>query len=214
MGTSNLLDAVESIDYKHFIYFGSSTEYGLKNDAMKESDLLQPICNQGISKAAATFLCMRLAIAEKRPITVLRPFNLYGGWDIGSRFIPTLILSALKGREMEITNSEYNHDWIFVEDVIEASLLATQNTAGGEIFNVGTGKQYSNDAILKIVEDLVGEKIKYRKGKFYPRPWDTKNWVADISKAKRKLGWTPHYNLTRGLQKTINWFKKHLDKYE
>jgi nucleoside-diphosphate-sugar epimerase len=214
MGTANLLEAVESVDFKHFVYFGSSTEYGFKNDAMRESDLLQPMSTNGISKATASLLCMRVALSEKRPITVLRPFIVYGRWDIGSRFLPTLILSALKGREVEITDSEYKRDWIFVEDVIAASLLVIQNSSGGEIFNVGTGEQYSNEIILKKVEDFIGKKIKYHKGRFPPRQWDTKNWVADISKAKKMLGWIPQHGLFEGLQKTINWFEKNLDKYE
>ena len=115
---------------------------------------------------------------------------------------------------MDITDSVYKRDWIFVEDVIEASLLSIKKSTGGEIFNLGTGKQYSNEDVLKMVEVTLGERIKYRKGRFPPRQWDTKNWVADISKAKKMLGWIPQYSIAQGLQKTVSWFKKNQDKYE
>jgi len=215
VGTANLLEVVDTIDFRRFIYFGSSTEYGFKNEAIKESSLLHPISVHGITKAAATLLCQRLALAEKRPVTILRPFNVYGGWDISSRLLPTIILSALREKEINITGPGYRRDWIFVEDVIEAALLALKDDrAIGEIINIATGKQTTNEDILKTVEDLMGKKIKCRKGTFSPRPWDTRNWMADIGKARKLLGWTPDHDLISGIRKTIDWFRLHQDKYE
>lgn len=213
-GTFNLLEATEPIDYERFVHLGGSSEYGPKDEPMKESDVLEPLTFYGAAKAAATLVCQQFARARRRPLVVLRPFSVYGYWERPTRLIPTAIRAALRNEELTLTAPGYRRDLIFVEDVVEACLRALQaETAPGEIINVGTGKQWTNEEVVDLVQALCGERIRVRAGEYPARLSDTTHWVADIHKAKRLLGWAPRHSLRSGLQKTISWLRLHQDLY-
>lgn len=214
LGTVNLLEATAPLDYHRLVHFGSSLEYGPKNTRMSESDLLEPVTFFGATKAAATLICQQFARAHRRPVVVLRPFSVYGYWEAPTRLVPTAILAILRNQEISLTSPGYRRDLIFVEDVVEACLLAVQaDNAACEIINIGTGQQWANEKVVEMVEAIGGRKARVRVGEYPPRPSDTHHWVADIRKAKRLLGWEPRHTLRSGLEKTVSWFRLHLDAY-
>lgn len=215
LGTANLLEATASLDYYRFVHFGSSLEYGPKDKPLKESDRLEPLTFRGAAKAAATLLCQQWARASRRPIVVLRPFSVYGYWEGAARLIPTAIRAVLSTQELALTAPGYRRDLIFVEDVVEACLLTLQaENVAGQIINVGSGQQWSNEEVIEMVQAVSGQRIPVRVGSYPARPSDTTHWVADIKKAKRLLGWEPQHTLRRGLEKTLAWFRLHSDAYE
>jgi len=168
----------------------------------------------GATKAAATLLCLQFARADRRPIVVLRPFSVYGYWELPTRLIPTAIMAALLNQEIALTAAGYRRDWVFIEDLVEACLLTLRaKKVTGEIINVGSGQQWSNDDVVEMVQGLSGRKVSLRVGEYPARPWDTTNWVADNRKAKRLLGWEPRHTLRSGLEKTIAWFQLHKEAY-
>ena len=214
IGTSNLLETVGPIDYEGFIYCGSSLEYGFRNRPLKETDRLEPGTFRGAAKAATTLLCRQFARAHSVPLVILRPFSVYGYWEQPSHLIPTAIKAFLCGGEIALTSECCRHDYVFVEDVIEACLIATQGQhAAGESFNIGTGEQWTNEEVIAVLRDVVGHDIQVKKGSFPARPADTAHWVADITKAGRLLGWKSKHSLRRGLEKTVDWFRGNLGAY-
>lgn len=214
LGTANLLAATAPVDYQCFVHFGSSLEYGAKQEPLKESDRLEPFTFRGVAKAAATLLCQQFARANHRPVAVLRPFSVYGYWETPTRFIPTAIKAALSNQEIALTASGYRHDFIFVADVVEACLLALKaEKIAGEIINVGSGQQWSNEEVIDVIQALCGQRIQVRVGEYLGSPSDTTHWVADIQKAKQLLGWEPRHTLQSGLEKTISWFRLHGNAY-
>ncbi|MEW6231238.1 MAG: NAD-dependent epimerase/dehydratase family protein [Chloroflexota bacterium] len=215
LGTANLLEAITPIDFHRFVHFGSSLEYGPRNKPLKESDRLEPLTFRGVAKAAATLLCQQFARANRRPVVVLRPFLVYGYWESPARLIPTAIRVALRNEEIDLTAPGYRRDFIFVKDVVESCLLAVQaERVAGEIINVGSGQQRSNEEVVEMVQAVSGQKVRVRVGAYPPRPADTPHWVADIRKAKKLLGWEPRHTLRSGLEKTIAWVRQHLDVYD
>ncbi len=214
IGTTNLLEATTSLKYERFVHIGSSTEYGKKNAPMNESDLLEPVTFHSATKAATTLLCQQFAKANRRPLVILRPFSVYGPWEDPAHLIPTAIMAAFRNQEIPLTVAGYKHDLVFVEDVVEACLLALEaNEIDGEIINIGSGQQWANEEVVNTVQELSGRKIKIRVGAYPARPIDTNYWVADIRKAKALLGWEPRHNLRQGLDKMISWFHLHEDIY-
>ena len=79
----------------------------------------------------------------------------------------------------------------------------------GEIINIGSGQQWSNEDVVDLVQSVTGQRIATRIGEYPARPFDTGHWVADIGKAKRLLGWEPRHTLREGLEKTAAWFRAH-----
>lgn len=215
IGLFNLLEACEHLDYLGFVCGASSLEYGFRPRPHRETDLLDPAIFYGATKAAGTILCRQYARAKKRPISILRFFSVFGPWESPKRLIPTAIAAALLGHDLPLTQGDFRRDFIFIEDVVQACLMASQtDLPPGEIINIGTGKQTSNRQIVALIEQLCGQKLRVFKGEFAPRETDTGHWVADNRKAKRLLGWHPQHTLETGLEKTIDWVKQHLDVYQ
>lgn len=209
VGTANLLEASNALDYERFIHVGASSEYGSNALPMSESDCLEPVTAYGASKAAATLLCRQFARSEGRRLVILRPFSVYGPWEPATRLIPTAILAALHGRDMALTVPGIRRDLVFVDDVMDACLAAAERGAApGEIVNVGSGREWSNEEVVAAVEALCGRKVRARPGEYPLRASDAPHWVAGIQKAERVLGWKPTHSLDQGLEKTIAWWSR------
>lgn len=218
IGTVNLLDACTDTGFDCFINTGSSSEYGLKSKSMSESDLLEPINDYGITKAAATLYCQAIGRKENLPIFILRLFSVYGYYEEPSRLIPYLITSCLKGNDLNLASPYSVRDFIFIEDVINAYIKIVnkkENIFSGNIFNIGTAKQHSVNEIFKLIKKLTRYKKEPHWGKVKLRDSDNaKVWVANNDKIKKIIGWEPKHNTENGLKKTIKWIKKYLYLYE
>lgn len=215
LGTLNLLEATTPLDYHRFIYIGGSLEYGARKTPLRESDRLEPTTFFGATKAASTLLCQQFARANRRPMVMLRLFSVYGYWEPPTRLIPTAIMAALRNEEISLTSPGYRRDLIFVEDVVEACLLAMKaEKAIGEIINVGSGEQWSNEQVVEMVQAVSGRRFAVRVGEYPARPSDTAHWVADNRKAQKLLGWEPRHTLRSGLEKTVAWLRIHQEAYE
>ena len=216
LGTINLVNACSKINFQCFINTGSSSEYGIKDKPMKETDLLEPDNPYGITKAAATMYCQYIAKKSDLPIVTIRPFAPYGYFEEKERLIPTVIKSCLMNRELKLSSPKSVRDFIFIEDLIEAYLLAIKNIRAikGEIFNLGTGKQSTIAKVVRTIKKITHSTIKPKYGQVKPVQAEPKNWVADISKIKKILNWQPKYDLEEGLKKDIKWFEKNISVYK
>ncbi len=210
IGTTNLLQAAKKTRLECFINTGSSSEYGIKDKPMQETDCLEPVDFYGVSKAFSTMLCASMWQAERTPAVTLRLFSAYGYFEEPNRLIPYVVERCLKEEPIELASPSSVRDFVFVEDVVEAYLLAIKEEGAlGQTINIGTGEQHS-------VGDVVNTVIRLCKAKAKPvwnsRPTtkaiEPKAWVADITKAKRILGWEPKHGLDEGLEKTIEWHRK------
>ncbi|MBX5477535.1 MAG: NAD-dependent epimerase/dehydratase family protein [Pyrinomonas methylaliphatogenes] len=208
LATAHLLEAAMEIGAQRFIHFGSSLEYGRYDRPIKEVDHLSPVTDRGMAKATASMLAEFYARWHGIPVVILRPFSVYGPFENPNRFIPTLLRAAMTGEEVRLTAPSYRHDFIFVEDVVEASLRAAElQVQSGEAFNLGTGTQWTNEEVAALVEQVTGRALRLQIGARPPNPPDTSCWVADIEKARRLLGWEPFHDLSSGLKRTWRWMQ-------
>jgi len=206
MKTFSLLEATNQMEYEAFILFGSSSEYGRKSSPMKEEDVLEPETFYAATKCAATLLARVWAKQFNKPIVVIRPFSIFGEGEATHRFIPTVIRSCLIGEPMSL-DPEASHDWLYVSDLIRGVLMVAQKAKQlkGEVINFGSGKQTTNEQIVRIIEKVCGKKANVVEKKRL-RPYDTTSWVADISKAK-SLGWEPEISLEEGIKRTVKYYE-------
>lgn len=215
VGTVNLLNACIATGFDLFVNTGSSSEYGKKEEAMKETNLLEPNNNYGASKCSATLFCQSIAINTQLPIVTLRLFSAYGPYEESTRLIPTVIMSCLNNKNPMLRSGMSVRDYIFVEDIIDLYLsLMGKNIEPGDIFNAGTGKQHSVYDVVNCIIDLTGVSVRPIWGVVERPMIEPASWVADISKAGKKLGWHPTHNIEQGLDKTIRWFRDNMVVYE
>ena len=201
-GTKNLLEISEGIP---LVNTGSSTEYGIKDAPMKESDFCEPILDYGVTKLAQTLICKRYGAPT------LRLFSPYGPWEDPNRLIPTLIKSSLDGISVSLKNTV--RDYLFIDDISLAFVRSMDcyPQIKGEIINVSSGKQIETEELVEIV---YGEKQKTINISWNYQAVQTepKSWIADIEKANLLLGWQPQTSITEGIAKSREWWKKWLKK--
>jgi UDP-glucose 4-epimerase len=206
--TGILLEAMRRRPPIRFIHAGSSLEYDLSRSPLREDDAAPPTTVHGVTKAAATRWCQRFARIHRFPAVVLRFFSVYGPWEDPGRFIPRLIRGALTGRAVPVTRGGLRHDRVFVADVVEACLAALAAPGiEGEVFNVATGRESTHEEVIAIVERATGRPVLREEAEFPPRPWDAAHWRADVTKARRRLGWQASHDLRGGIERTVAWFR-------
>jgi len=213
-GTINLLNASAKVGFECFVNTGSSSEYGEKKEPMVETDVLEPNSDYGVSKACATLYCQNFAKQNDLPIVTLRLFSPYGYYEDRNRLIPYVILSCLSGRNPKLSSPNSVRDFIFIEYVMESyiKILGLEDFSG-EIFNIGSGEQYSVGEIVGKIIKLTNSKIKPKWNSVQNPRIEPTTWVADISKIKSVLNWSPKHSLNEGLVKTITWFMRNSELY-
>jgi len=215
LGTWNLLQACNTTSYDLFVNTGSSSEYGLKQFAMRETDIVEPASYYAVTKCAQTLLCSHIAKQEHRPIVTIRPFSVYGPYEEPKRFVPTLMKALMFNEEMSLVAPETARDQIYVDDMVDAYLKIDElKNNPGEYFNIGTGIQSTIKEVVDTAIKVTKKNAQFKWGTMKNRSWDTNNWVADISKARQLLNWTPKINLEQGLKLTWNWFQNNHKLYQ
>lgn len=178
---------------------GSSSEYGRKDEPMNENDSCHPEGVYAISKLAATEMGRAFSRHENIKLAIVRPFSVYGEEEADHRFIPTVIDRLKSGEPLQLSPGV--HDWIHVEDFTRGVIKVYNHRndwEAGEIVNIGTGIETSNQEIVEIVEKIAKKRINIQN--VPPRPSDPKHWVADNSKL-RSWGWKPKITLEKGIKR-------------
>ncbi|HUJ26580.1 MAG TPA: NAD-dependent epimerase/dehydratase family protein [Myxococcales bacterium] len=209
LGTWNLLKALGSTDFETFVSAGSSSEYGFKSFAMRETDLPEPNSYYAVSKCAQTMLCQQAARTDKRSINSLRIFSAYGPWEEPSRLVPTLIRRCLDRQELLLVPPDTGRDFVFVDDVVEAFLrVDALSRLHGEVINIGSGVQSTVRDMVDAVLAHTGATVECRWGAMKPRIWDASVWVADCTRARTLLGWRARTTLSDGIARTVAWTRQ------
>lgn len=182
-GTVNLLEAAR--EYKAFVNVGSSSEYGSnKTQPMQETDLPEPEFMYSGTKAAATMICQAMAKEERKPIVTVRPFSVYGPGESDKRFIPTVIRCAKTGETLNLAPGV--HDWTYIDDLVDGLIKVAEHAheLSGQIVNLGTGRQLTNDEVVTIVSYAMDKSIHTNRVNLM-RKWDHQQvWVNGSTKAK------------------------------
>lgn len=210
LGTVNLIDACNKVNYTCFINTGSSSEYGEKDKAMKEGNICEPQGIYALSKLAATLYAKDYAIKSNKPVVTLRIFTPYGPYDDENRLIPYVVNSLEKGENLFLANKKNVRDFVFIDDVVNGFLLAVKHAKDvkGEVINIGSGKQTTVDEIVKKIIDMTKDNVEIIWNSEIKKRYESIVWKADIKKAKKLLRWQPTYSLENGLKKTILWTRR------
>jgi len=208
-GVISILEFARRIDAR-VIHASTGSIYGNPvRLPIDETHPLNPISPYGVSKLCAELYCNLYTSIYRLSVTCLRYFNVYGprqrvGEETG--VIPIFVSNAVNGRPLAIFgDGNQTRDFVFVKDVVRANLLAGLSKSHGESMNVGgKGRELSIKELAFLIGKLLRKKISldFRD----PKPGDIRRLVADSSKAKRLISYSPEVSLERGLESYISFF--------
>lgn len=124
----------------------------------------------------------------------VRPYSVYGPEEADHRFIPTVIRHLHSGEVMQL-DTMATHDWIFVDDFIQAMLSIEP---GQQVYPIGTGVKHTNYEVVKMLESISGKKLNFEDKTM--REYDNDNWVSPVR--------VPHRMLFEGLRETYESFTR------
>lgn len=213
--TFNLLLAARDAKVKRFVYAASSSAYGDTPTLPKvETMPVNPLSPYAAAKLMGEYYCSVFYKVFGLETISLRYFNVFGPQqDPTSQYaaaIPAFVTSILKNQPPTIYgDGEQSRDFTYVDNVVEANLLAARvKKTGGDVVNVACGEAITVNAIIAMINEITGRKVKpvyepTRKG-------DVKHSLADITAAKKLLGFKPVVSFSDGLKLAIDWYSKNL----
>jgi len=213
-GSLNLLELCRKYQIKYFIYASSGgAGYGEPEKIpCPESHPIRPLSPYGITKHTVEHFLFYYHKTYGINYIVLKYANVYGPRqdpDGEAGVISIFAGACLKGKQPKIFGDGKNtRDYVFVEDVAKANVLAAKKLLSDEIFageyNIGTGKETDVNYLAKKIKDLTGSKIRPA----YAEAVNEVHHIAlDIKLAKKELGWQPLVDIDIGLKKTVDYFK-------
>jgi len=214
-GTLNIFNAARENKIKRVVYAASSSTYGDHPGLPKVEDKIgSPISPYGITKLVNELYAKVFAELYDMEFVGLRYFNVYGPQQNPTgpyaAVIPLFIKALLDEKPPIINGSgDGSRDFTFVEDVVQANLLAmfTDNpNALNQVYNIAKGEQTTLNELFDMLREISGKNIKPVHGP--ERNGDIKHSLADVSKAKKLLAYDPATSPVEGLRKTFDWYKK------
>jgi len=213
--TVNLLVAARDAKVKRVVYAASSSAYGDTPTLPKREDMLpDPISPYAVAKLAGEHYMTAFWRCYGLETVSLRYFNVFGPrQDPTSPYSGVLakfITQMLQGEAPTILgDGQQSRDFTFVENVVHANRLALKaprHEVAGRVFNVATGSRVDLNATFQMLKKLIGYSGDVRYGP--ERSGDVKHSLADLSLAKKHLGYEPTVGLEEGLQQTIEWYRE------
>lgn len=212
--TLNLLVAARDAGVRRVVYAGSSSAYGDTPTLPKREDMVpKPISPYAVAKLAGEHYMQAFARVYGLETVVLRYFNVFGPYqDPSSHYSGVLAIfcrKMLAGEQPTIYgDGEQSRDFTFIENVVEGNLLAAAapaEKASGEVMNLATGSRITLNQVFQLLCELTG----YRGKPAYAaeRAGDIRDSLADISRARELLGYTPRVDFREGLQRTVDWYR-------
>ncbi len=216
-GTITLLESARAAGVKRVVFSASSSAYGDQKVSPKHENMLpMPISPYAANKVACEFYMQAYAAAYGMETVCLRYFNVFGPrQDPNGAYaavIPAFVSNILKGeRPVVYGDGEQSRDFCYIDNVCLANWLgatADPSVCNGQPVNIACNHATSLNQILALLSELLGVKVDadYQAR----RPGDVKDSLADVSKAKEKIGYEPVVYFEEGLRKAISWYKENL----
>jgi len=212
LGTQVLLEVSKAKGVELFVNMSTDEVYGDlgKEGSFTEGSPLKPNSPYSTTKASADMLGRAYYRSFGLPVVTIRASNNYGPWQYPEKFVPVIILKALRDEKIPVYGDGTNvREWLYVTDCAEGIMAAIDRGKAGEIYNIGSKEEKQNIEVAKAILKLLGkgeELIEFVKD----RPGHDFRYSLDTTKAKRELGWEAKTSFDEGLKKTVEWYIEHL----
>jgi UDP-glucose 4-epimerase len=215
-GIVNMLLAARDAKVKRFIFSSSSSVYGQCKVLPQHEGLpLAPISPYGATKAAGEIYCRTFYETYGLQTISLRYYNVFGPrQDPTSQYaaaIPLFVSALLRDKSPTIfDDGEQSRGFTYIDNVMAANWLAANvKETHGEAINISTKNAVTVNTVVNVIRKLMG-KEEIRPVYAPPRPGDIKHSFADVTLAKKIIGYEPFVNFEEGITKAINWYKENL----
>jgi UDP-glucuronate 4-epimerase len=210
IGTLNIFEFAKRYNVKHVVAAATSSVYGL-NDQMpfhEDQRVDTPISIYSATKRATELLAHTYHHLFNMNITMLRFFTVYGPWGRPDMALALFTKAIIAGEPIKVfNNGNMKRDFTYVDDIVSGVVAALERPKGLQIYNLANGTQISLMEYIQAIEGFLGKKAVLDLQPM--QPGDVQATWADISKAKRDLGYNPRTNVIEGIKKYIEWYKSY-----
>ena len=212
IGTFNLLEAARLNHVKNFVFASSGAPVGEVDPPIHEELAPHPVSPYGASKLAGEGYCSAYHRTFGINTIGLRFGNVYGPRSKKkSSVVAKFIRRALAGEPCEIYgDGNQTRDFIFIDDLVGAILLALEYNGGGDIFQIATGKERTVLEVAQIISEEFSKRtdIEFKLFHGAKRIGDVNRNFSDTSKAEKLLGWKTRTDIKEGIASTIEYFQR------
>jgi dTDP-glucose 4,6-dehydratase len=209
-GVFVLLEAVKRNGrVRLFVHVSTDEVYGsIASGSFREDSPLNPSSPYSASKAGGDRLAYSYFRTFGLPVLIVRPANNYGPYQYPEKLIPFFVTRALQDLALPLYGDGSNcRDWLYVEDTVRGILALIEKGEAGEAYNLGADQERSNREVTRAILRLLGkpeslvQQVADRKGHDF-------RYALDWGKM-RGLGWRPQVGFAEGLQRTVDWYRRH-----
>ena len=220
-GTLNICQAAREHGGIRVIHTSTSEVYGTAQYVpINEEHPLQPQSPYSATKIAADAMAMSFYNAFELPVTIARPFNVYGPRQSARAVIPTIITQIANGeKEIKLGDVTPTRDFNYVNDTCRGFIaLAECDDSIGETVNIGSNFEISIGDTLNMIKDIMDSDVKFivDVNRVRPKKSEVFRLWCDNSKIEKLTGFKPQVDIYQGLQRTIEWLTQpeNLKKYK
>ncbi|MBE7414381.1 MAG: GDP-mannose 4,6-dehydratase [Deltaproteobacteria bacterium] len=207
LGTLNLLELSRKNGIKNFVFASSSSVYGInsKTPFSEEDPITCPISPYAATKRSGELMCFTYSHLWKLPVTCLRFFTVYGERGRPDMAVAKFTRLISAGREIEVYgDGTARRDFTYIGDVVSGILKSIYSPSRYEIINLGGANTIEVRGLINLIEAALGTKANVRH--LPPAPGDVPFTHADVSRAKRLLGFSPSVGIEEGVGRYVKWF--------
>ena len=213
-GTLHLLEAARVTSVGRFIFASSSSVYGMAKTVPFSEDLhlTQTISPYAATKIAGEFLCSTYSHLYQMRVVALRYFTVYGPRQRPDLAIHQFTKRIQAGKSIDqFGDGTTRRDYTYIDDIVQGTMAALEYDGPlFDIFNLGESETIQLKDLIAAIENALGQKAKINR--LPEQPGDVPLTCADISKARKLLGYNPKTKLSDGLPRFIEWFRGHTNR--
>jgi NAD dependent epimerase/dehydratase len=217
-GTLNVLEAARRANVRRVVQVSSSEVYGTAQQVpIPESHPIHPQSPYAATKVAADQLALTYFRSFDLPVVVARPFNTFGPRQSARAVIPTIITQALTRDRVELGATQTTRDFLYVGDTAAGLIrCATADGVEGDEINLGTGEEHSIVEVVELVGSILGRDLVIDESaeRLRPPASEVERLVADVERARTRLGWSAQTPFAQGLERTVDWLRDALPSFK
>ena len=186
----------------HFVFVSGYLYGSPKRLPIQEDDPQEPNNPYALSKSLAEQICAFYAMSMGMPVTVIRPFNIYGPGQRMEFLIPTLLDQVKKGTDIRVNDLTPRRDYVHLDDLVAALVRTIERPGGYRVFNIGSGISYSVRDIIDTIQAAADTRLPVVSSE-QPRSNEIADVRADITRARTMLGWESRYSFADGIARLV-----------
>lgn len=210
LSTLNILEACKRNPPDLFVFASTEEVYGDSPLPYREDMTPRPPSPYAVSKVACEQLVRMYSREAGFSSVIFRIGTMYGPYQPETRFIPSIIRSAIAGKDIKINSGKKSRDYVYIDDIVEAFVLTRQQKLSHNttVINLGGGVTVRLiDLVARIIQET-GSSSQIITGSIPERTDEAEQWLMENSKAKQLLGWEPRTSLTDGVRSACEYYRK------